>query len=160
VVEALLNGSVDAVCTWEPYSHIIRERLGGNAAVFKDRDLYILTWNVAVAHQFARDNPELVVRFLRALDRADRFIMDDRKEAYAISGEYMGTDVHLYDREWNDYSFRTLLDESLMLVLEDQARWMVRESIVESGILPNFVDHVYTPGLRAVRPEAVTIAGQ
>jgi hypothetical protein len=44
----------------------------------------------------------------------------------------------------------------LLLHLEDQVRWMMPKRFA-TGEPPNFLDHMYGRGLRAVRPEAVRI---
>ncbi|OGO36854.1 MAG: hypothetical protein A2147_03840 [Chloroflexi bacterium RBG_16_57_8] len=160
IVDALLNGQVDAVATWAPYTHILKKGLGDNAISFSDRDLYTLTWNVTATRESVRANPERVAKLLRAILRADRFSRDHPEAAKAICSKHMGADAPLYEGEWPDYGFNTLLDESLILVLEDEARWMVSDGIGGRKELPNFVSYVYTPGLRSVRPEAVTIAGE
>jgi len=66
----------------------------------------------------------------------------------------------LYEREWQDYSFAAVLNQSLILNLEDQARWMVRGEAGSARLGPNFLDFIYTDGLQVVQPDAVRIAGQ
>ncbi len=160
LVEALLTGEVDAVSTWSPHTIVLRDSLGDNAIVFHDPSIYTMTWNVAVTQEFAQDNPERIKKFLRAIIRANDFIREHPDEARAISAKHIGTDSALYDREWQDYRFTAVLDQSLVLNLEDQGRWMAEEEVGGASRPPNFVDFIYAEGLKAVQPEAVRIPGK
>lgn len=160
VIDALLNGEVDAVSTWAPHTLVLRDQLGSNAVIFSDPSIYKMTWNIVVTQEFARSNPERIKKLLRALIRANRFIKERPDESRAISAKYIGTDSPLYEREWQDYSFSVTLDDSLILNLEEQARWMARKEGISAQKPPNVVDFNYTEGLKAVQPESVRIAGK
>ena len=67
--------------------------------------------------------------------------------------------VQISESEWKNYHFAAALDESLILNLEDQARWMI-ESGADGNRVPNFMNFIYADGLRAVQPEAVGITGK
>ncbi len=65
--DALLAGKVDAVSTWNYPLTQIRHRLGAQAVIFYDRQIYTETFNIAALQDFVRRNPQTVTRFLRAL---------------------------------------------------------------------------------------------
>lgn len=160
VVDVLLSGEVDAVSTWSPHTLVLRDKLGSNAVVLQRSSIYRMTWNIVTTQEFASNNPERIKRFLRAVIRANAFINEHPDEARTISAKYIGTDSPLYEREWPDYSFTATLSESLVLNMQNQAQWMAgREASGDQG-LPDFLDFIYSDGLRAVWPEAVTIAGK
>jgi hypothetical protein len=71
----------------------------------------------------------------------------------------MGADGSVSESEWETYGFTATLDESLILNLEDQARWMIKSGVGGTTI-PNVMNFIYTDGLKAVRPEAVGITGK
>jgi NitT/TauT family transport system substrate-binding protein len=160
LVDALLKGEVDAVSTWSPFTLVLLERLGSNALVLDQPNIYIMTWNIAVTQRFAKNSPERIKKFLRAIVRANRFIKEHPDEARTISAKHIGTDSPLYEREWSDYDFAAKLGQSLILNLEDQARWMINEEVGSDRKFPDFMDFIYTDILKAVRPGAVTIAGR
>ena len=160
LVDALLKGEVDAVSTWSPFTLVLRERLGSNAVILDQPNFYIMTWNIAVTQEFVKNNPERIMRFLRAIVRASRFIREHPDEGRTISAKHIGTDSPLYEREWPDYDFTPKLGQSLILNLEDQARWMIKEEVGIARRPPDFMDYIYADALEAVRPGAVTIAGR
>jgi len=100
-------------------------------------------------------NPEAIERFLRALIRANVWIADHPKPAGAVTAKRIGIAPAELDREMADYRLTAVLDQSLILYLEDQARWLI--STQAPGSAPNFLDYIYTNGLEAIRPEAVRI---
>ncbi|MBI2872373.1 MAG: ABC transporter substrate-binding protein [Chloroflexi bacterium] len=160
LVDALLSGEVDAVSTWSPHTLVLRDQLGSNARVLDDPGLYTMTWDIVATQEFSKSNPERIKRFLRAVVRANSFITEHPDEARAISAKYIGADSPLYEQEWNDYRFTARLDESLILNLEDQARWMVKAEAGSAQRRPNFLDLIYTEGLKAAQPEGIGITGK
>jgi NitT/TauT family transport system substrate-binding protein len=160
VVGALLNGEVDAVSTWAPYTIMLREKLAGNALIFQDPGIYSNTFNIVATQDFVKSNPDLVRKVLRAVLRANSFIKKHPDETRAISATYIGADSLLYEKEWEDYRFTAVLEQSLILNLEDQARWMIKKEAGSTRSLPNFMDFIYADALKAVQPEAVRIVGK
>jgi NitT/TauT family transport system substrate-binding protein len=49
------------------------------------------------------------------------------------------------------------LEQNLLVVMEDESRWAVKNKVVEAKGTPNFLDVVYVDGLAAVRPRSVTV---
>jgi NitT/TauT family transport system substrate-binding protein len=160
LVGALLKGEVDAVSTWSPFTLMLLERLGGNAVILDQPSIYVMTWNITVTQQFAKNSPERIKKFLRAIVRASKFIREHTDEARKISAKHVGTDSPLYEREWPDYDFTAKLGQSLILNLEDQARRIINEEAGRARRPPDFMDYIYTGALRAVEPGAVTTAGK
>jgi NitT/TauT family transport system substrate-binding protein len=160
VVDTLLNGEVDAVCTWAPHTIELREKLGSSAQVLHDPSLYTMTWNIAARREFAEDNPERIKKFLRAVIRANSFIREHPEDARAITAEKIGAKGVLYEKEWQEYSFSASLDQSLILNLEDQSRWMIKREPGANRGIPNFMDSIFTDGLKAVSPKEVRISGK
>lgn len=160
IVDALVDGKVQAVCTWSPYKLILQEKLGPDAVVLSDPSLYLQTFNLVAAKQFVKGNPARTQKLLRALVRANAFIQEHPSETRRIMSKYLGTAGELYQREWDDYVFTATLDQGLLLNLEDQGRWMLREAKGASRKAPNFLDHIDVTLLKAVQPDAVRIIGR
>ncbi len=156
VIDALEAGEVDAISTWAPYTALARDSLGDNAVVLEDPGLYRMSWNIIASRELAARAPDSIERVLRAIVRANEFIRQEPDQARAITAAYTWMDIAALEKEWPDYYMTVMLDLSLLLYLEDQAKWMMPRT-ARAVMLPNFLDHIYSPGLRAVRPEAVRI---
>lgn len=157
VVQALLEGEVDAVSTWPPHTTTLKDR--GDVAVLHEPGLYNMTWNLIAAKDLARRDPDAIRRFLRAVLRANRLIVDRPAEARSITAANCGMDIGTVEREWGNFDFVTHLDETLLLTLEDEARWMIGKQAGRGNKTPNFADHVDTKGLMAVDPQSVRLFG-
>ena len=59
-----------------------------------------------------------------------------------------------------DFQFRLSLDQPILVSLEDEARWAIRNKLTDVTKVPNYLDYIYTDALKAVKPGAVTIAGK
>jgi NitT/TauT family transport system substrate-binding protein len=154
VVNALLAGAVDAVSTWSPQTIALQDQLGGNAVILDEPGLYTLTWNLVVARDFTRRDPDAIVRVLRAIVRANRFIARQPEEARAVTARNLGADLAAVEREWANCKPTAVLDQDLILDLEDQARWILKKEAVGKEV-PNFLEFIDTRGLRTVAPDAV-----
>jgi NitT/TauT family transport system substrate-binding protein len=160
VVHALARGEVDAVSTWFPHTLAASDRLGDSGIVLDDPSIYKMTWNITASKDFAENHPDRVRKVLRAILRANRFIMKRAEEARALTSRHLGEGSGRLEKEWEDYRFTAALDQSLLLNLEDQARWMIGGGAGEGRRPPNFMKFIDMEGLRAVRPAAVGIIGR
>lgn len=157
LIVALTQGDIDAVATWLPHLATLHSRLGDNGAAFYTDGLYEITFNIAGTRDYITGHPETVKKFLRALVRAERFCKDEAEQARKIMAESMRIDAARLLERWPSYRFAVTLDQSLLLALEDETRWAVRNRLVKKAATPNYLTHVYLDGLAAVKPEAVTI---
>jgi NitT/TauT family transport system substrate-binding protein len=58
---------------------------------------------------------------------------------------------------WHENNFSLSLDQSLIVAMEDDARWMIKNKLTTEKQIPDFVNYIYVDGLKAVKPEAVKI---
>ena len=56
-----------------------------------------------------------------------------------------------------NYQFVVQLDQNLLIMLEDQARWAIQNKLTEQTVIPNFLSVISMDALTAVSPDAVTI---
>jgi NitT/TauT family transport system substrate-binding protein len=49
------------------------------------------------------------------------------------------------------------LPQALLVVMEDEARWSIKNSLTDRKEVPNYLNFIYFDGLMAVKPDAVTI---
>ncbi len=159
LTESLLNGTVDAVSIWEPYATVLEEKLGDNAVILHDPGLYTMTWNLVSRWETAINGPEQVTKFLRAIIRANRFIADQPVRSRNMISGYLEETRCDREEKWEHFTFTTELDQSLILNLEDQARWMNGKAEGRKG-MPNYLDMIFSGALKSVKPEAVTIPGK
>ncbi len=157
MVEAIVNGEVDAIFAWEPNIYNAKKNLGNNAVFFSDDMGYEATFNLVSKNNFIKDNPELLKRILKALIKAEEFVKNNRSESVDIIASRMETDRKKIDELWDGYKFRVTLPQFLLVTLEDQARWRIRNNLTDKTKVPNYLNYIYTDALEQVKPKAVTI---
>jgi ABC-type nitrate/sulfonate/bicarbonate transport system substrate-binding protein len=152
--EAVLAGRIDAACTWNYPLARIRRRLGANGILILDREIYTETFNIAVLEPYLAGNPDTVRRFLRALVRAEAFAARQPEEAQAIVAAATGTAPDLVREVWSAFAYRVALDQTLLITLEDETRWAMRNGLTDQTVMPDYRRNLHAESLRAVRQEA------
>lgn len=121
-VEALATGDVAAIAAWSPLREQAVAALGERAVVIDHAGSYIGTWNL-VATGAVADDPR-VCRFLAALIEvsATRLTAPD-PATVATLAEWTGMEAQVMVPQLDRLRFDPRLDQSLLLLMEDQARW-------------------------------------
>jgi len=154
---ALANAEFDALSVREPYVSEATKLLGGNAVVFAETGLYVKTLNVVARNSFIKERPEAIRKLLRALIQAEEFTRKERNQAMKIVSGKLKLAESDIAALWPDLNLRISLDQRLLLSLEDQARWAIKNKLTEATQVPNYLNFIYLDGLKAVRPEGVKI---
>lgn len=153
---ALKNGDVDAIVIWEPFSFNAIKAVTGTKILSKS-NAYRLTFNLIIHKKLLGVRDDDLVKILRALDRAEQFIMSNPLQAKTILLERLKLDQSFIDWIWPSYNYRLTLDQSLLTTLEGEARWARQEGLVAGEKSPNYLNFIYTKPLSAVRSTAVSI---
>jgi NitT/TauT family transport system substrate-binding protein len=157
---ALNKGEVDAIVIWEPHGSNARELLGDKAIRLPSSDVYKTTFNFLVMKDFAKENPEVLERFLRAIDKATTFIKDHQRidqECHDIVAERLNLNREVMNLHWDEFVFELSLGQSLLINLEAEARWAIKNNLTDVTGIPNYLDYIYLEALEVVKPGAVTI---
>lgn len=155
--DAIARGNVDAVVTNDPYV----------SQILKQHPHEVVSWSVQSSqavysilmcgNDWIKQHPDLVRRFLNALSEAEGYIEQHPAEAKALLRERYHYDDAYIARIWPEHQFSLSLDQSLIVALEDEARWMIGNNLTPEKQVPDFPEYIYEDGLKAVRPEAVNI---
>ena len=157
MLDALLKGRVDAVSTWIPNIQYVLKGLGDKGIAFYDEAIFQELMCLAASQEFAKQHPETIKKVLRAFIRAETFIKDNPEESKRLVAEFIKMDQHLLDTIWDSFDFRVTLDQTLLMSLEDQTRWAMKNRLTEVSTMPNYLNYIDLEGLSAVKPEAVKI---
>ncbi len=154
---ALNTGKVDAIIIWEPHAYNAQKLLGNNAIRLPSSEVYRETFNFMVMNDFAQNNPEVLKRFLAAIDQATIFIKKNKKEAQDIVAQRLGLDKQVMTVLWDDFTFEISLAQSLIITLEDEARWAIKNNLTNKKQVPNYLNYIYLDALQEVNPKAISI---
>lgn len=156
LIPALIDGKVDAIACWVPYNFKATKALGSNAVELRIGSIYRWSWNLV-----ARDEPTaegaIAPRIISALMRATAEIIRDPQTCAAELAQRIGLPPDKLLEVWKHSTFEVTLDQSLLLNMEQQARWAAASGLTETKEVPNFLGSISTTALRAIDPEIVTL---
>ncbi len=156
-VDAVVNGSIDAVATAQPYANSAKDSLGDNAVVWSINSNQPQYTQVIATSKWIAENPELCNRFLRSLYQAEEFIINRPAEAKTIVKQQMNFSDAYIETVWGQNQYSLSLDQSLILAMENEARWLISNNLTNQTTVPDFLNYIYIDGLASVKPASVSI---
>jgi len=155
--EALNRKEIDVQVIWEPHGDTAKDLLDDRYIRLPSADIYKTTFNFLVMKNFAEENPEVLERFLRAIDKSIDFIINNKKEAQEITASRLNLQKESVALHWDDFTHELSLDQSILINIEAEARWAVKNNLTDKTEIPNYLNYLYVDALDDVKPEAVTI---
>lgn len=156
-VKAITTGEVDALIAWQPYIHQILEQEGNRVVVWPAQNNQVVYGLLICRRDWLTRHADTVERFLKSLREAEDDLVRYPDKAQAIVQKRLNYDDAYIASIWPQHQFSLSLDQSLILAMRDEARWIIDNHLTEAGQPPNFPDYLYLDGLQAVKPEAVNI---
>jgi NitT/TauT family transport system substrate-binding protein len=157
LLPAIASGAVDAVAGWEPFLTEVRDSLGAGAVSFSGEDIYESVYNLVALDKYLRKNPAAATALLMALNEGEIYCRTHPQQLTFLLPHLSHTASTAAVKQWSAYHFGLELDQSLLLTLEDQARWAINNKYAPSASMPNFLDHIYLDAIRKVTPSDVSI---
>lgn len=106
---------------------------------------------------YTQVHPEVLRKMVRALDKAITFMNKNENQSQDIVIKRLEQDKAFITAIWDDFDWQLSLRQSILLTLEDEARWAIKNNLTDAKVMPNYLQFIYTDALEAVKPEAVTI---
>ncbi len=157
IVSQLNSGKIDAAVIFNPHAYELKKTLRGNAVFWSAQDdqrVYALLYGT---EEFLRAHPDIAARYVSALFEAEKFLKENANQAKSILSEYTGYDTEYVDGIWPNFDFTLSLDQSLFLSMEDQARFIIDNSLVSDKDIPNYLNFIYFDALEGVSPARISI---
>jgi NitT/TauT family transport system substrate-binding protein len=152
---ALQRGEVDAIAIWIPALKTLQDQLGDKVISLYAEDVYWETFNIASRSGFAEQRPQAAKKLLRALRRAEALMRDvpeEARRALAAATKENPADVR---ETLGLFEFHVRLDQSLVVLMEEEARWAIHAGLAPKQPIPNFLASIAAEPLLAVSPGAV-----
>jgi NitT/TauT family transport system substrate-binding protein len=159
MVNAITNGAVDAIVTSPPYFEQAQTLLADNAVIWPAQSYQWGYGLLLCRNSWIAQNSNLVVRFLKSLHQAENYIINNPSSAEVILQKELNQTQDFIAQTWPDYQFSLTLDQSLILAMQSEARWLISNNLTNATSVPNFLNYVYVNGLESVNPESVNIIG-
>ncbi|MBF0415037.1 MAG: NrtA/SsuA/CpmA family ABC transporter substrate-binding protein [Magnetococcales bacterium] len=155
--EAIVAGNVDAVSIWSRFADQIARRLGSNAVVFPHDASHGSFFLLLARENWLKDHSEAIQRMLAALNDAARLVEEDPESARRLISKRFGNDTAYFDHFWPRHNFRLNLPQSLLVNLEEQARWLLDSASRPEQEIPNVLSYIRSSYLKNIDPSLVTL---
>jgi ABC-type nitrate/sulfonate/bicarbonate transport system substrate-binding protein len=157
LTDSITKGDIDAVLIWEPYADTIKNNLGDNEIIWPAQSGQVGYWLIICNNDEIAGHPSTSERFLHSLAQAEKYSMDNPAGAKAIVQKKLQYNVTSLEKVWPQNQFALSLDQSLIIAMEDESRWMMKNNLTTNSVMPNYMDYIYRDGLGIVKPESMNI---
>ena len=155
--EALAREQVDAVMIWDPVTYDIKKRFGDRIISWPGQSNQKFYHVLVTTAEFAQNRSRTLERLFQALTRAENFIKNNPDESIEITAKLINLDQSLFNTDWHNSNYELSLNQSLLIAMEDEARWMIQNQLTDRTRLPDFLDYIDAAPLAKVDPKAVRI---
>lgn len=154
---AIMTGKVDVVVANDPFAYQIKKALGTNGISWSVQNGQDVLSSVVSIDEFIKSHPQTLERFLKALVSAEQFVKTNPDQAKQIIKDKFQFEQDYFNQVWPKNTFIVSLEQSLLLAMEQEARFVIANKLTDKTIVPNYTDFIYTDALRKVKLDVVTL---
>lgn len=156
-VDKIADGDLDAIIYFQPHIYVMKTRLGDGAVSWPAQSNQQMFTVMACRDDWAAGHPKTIARFLRSIAKAEEFAINNPDAAEAIVQRRLNLSDAYIETVWPDHQFSLSLDQSLLIAMNDEARWAINNNLTTEKTLPYLRDYIYAKGLEDVKPAAINI---
>ncbi len=118
---ALIKGDIDAYSSMEPFLTPIAKEIGDDAIIFKKPEIYTVTGHLLVNKNIAQNNSEIVIKYLRAVNKGINYLEQNPDEAKEMLAKYYNTDIETLELVLPNFGFQLdFNEEKIITELEEE----------------------------------------
>jgi NitT/TauT family transport system substrate-binding protein len=160
LLPALVRGDIDAAIMFPTFFGAAKKTLGNDYRELVS-DEYVLHMIITASVAIVEKNPETVDKFVAALVKADAALQADPSGAVQVVFANMKGVLPLPELQamWAETEFKVKLDQDLLVLLSDQAGWIVDRGMVKADkpTPASFREFVREAPLKKASPASVTL---
>lgn len=151
LIGALADGRVDAISTWEPHIFNAKQKMDAEVRVLSGKGILKEGAYFVARKDFIENNREILVKFLKAIKRANNFLAERPLASMDIVSEKLGVDKITVISLWENYEFDLFLDQSILTFLENEAKWAIENRLVDAAEIPDYSEYLYTGIMETIK---------
>jgi NitT/TauT family transport system substrate-binding protein len=157
LADAVSNGTVDAVVSWQLYSEQVKMALTGGYIVWPLQTNEPFFSVLSCRNGWLSNHAQTATKLLNALSDAQEYIHSHPPETQQIiKARFNYTDAYI-TAVWSRNNCTLSLTQKLQTVMTEEAQWMISSHLTNQTEMPTISNYIYADYLRAVKPAAVTI---
>jgi ABC-type nitrate/sulfonate/bicarbonate transport system substrate-binding protein len=157
MVAALSDGAIDAAGFFPPFADAMKRNLAQNAISWPAQGGQAFYLLLITTEGLIRTKPRIFTGILKGLLEAEAFLINHEKDSQNIVEHTLGSEHGAVLKTWSKTRFRVRLDQGLLTLMEDEARWALQNKVVDAERIPNYLPLLYLEALGRIRPEAVGV---
>jgi ABC-type nitrate/sulfonate/bicarbonate transport system substrate-binding protein len=157
LVNATVNGEIDASFSSEPYVYQMRQQMGENAEVWPVNLGQHAHFSLVCNEITLQEHPEIVEAVLASVLQAETYVNSHPEEAQKVAQLQTKFDNQYMDQDWQNHQFSVILSQSLITSMKDETRWRIRKNLTDGKDTPDFSKYVSWDILYRLKPSAVTL---
>ena len=155
--DAILEGEVDAAVMSGQYVYQASKSLAAKAVIWPIQGNINFNWIVMGGNQFIQNHPKTLERFLKALIQAEEYVQKNPDKSQELLTKKFNLEQPYLVSMWPENEYIVSLDQTLLLLMENETRWAIANKLIKETKVPNYLDFIYFDALEKVEPEAVNI---
>ena len=157
LVLSIESGESDAVVIWEPYAYQIGQSLGSNSITWSAQIWKLFFWLTYTLPEVIVNKQDALVRYFKALDESEHYISSHESDMKEIIKTEMNLSDEYTDQIVHNTQFAISLDQGLIIAMEDEYRWLKKNNLTNTTMMPIYLENLYPDFLLGVKPESVNI---
>tara|TARA_R110000868_G_scaffold302732_1_gene563308 strand:- start:104 stop:1108 length:1005 start_codon:yes stop_codon:yes gene_type:complete len=155
ITDAIKGGVVDAAIVWQPFVHRTAMALGDNYRELPEQEAYFFHLLLIGQHSWVDANQRPLGQVLSALIQAEAYVRENSAEAQKMLADRLQLNIGAVQAIWDSYVREVNLDQTLLGLMEHEARWLVENGLADVELIPSFLSVIEMGSLRVVKPSAV-----
>jgi len=129
-VEAKAAFELGQVSAWVVWSPFIEQQIVGGRGQYVPGSKYSYATTLTVTEKLLQEDPEAVAALTEILDRAQRWIAENKSQAETIVAKATLQDVEVVREALNNVDFTAELDEDVIEMFEDMVVFLVENNAI------------------------------
>jgi NitT/TauT family transport system substrate-binding protein len=155
--EQVINGILDGAVSTDPYISQIQKNLGDGAITWPIQGNQPGYGLLVARNDWISASADVMNKFLKSLVQAEDYLVNDPADAKSLVQKRLDIDDVSFEAFWSEIQAFVSLDQSIILAMEDEARWMIENKLTSAQEVPDFLDYIQENALKAIKPQAVNI---
>lgn len=149
------SGACDGGIIWEPYVHTIQQNLSGQVEIWPAQSGQMFYWTTYTRPEIVEQKTGILTRYCEALGESENYIINHETEVKDIMKQKLNLSDNFSDTLWAKSHFMQSFDQGLLLAMEDEARWLIKNNLTNKKSIPLFLNYMNTTPLSRIEPTAV-----
>jgi ABC-type nitrate/sulfonate/bicarbonate transport system substrate-binding protein len=154
---ALTTRQVDAILVWEHWAEAIREHLGDKISRWPGQSGQKYYWLLVTTEALVKARQGVWERLFKALQQAEIFLQNQPEAGVNVIAQQINLSPAMVKEALTRSSCALSFNQSLLITMEDEARWMIKNHLTAQTEVPNYLDYMYVAPLAKVDLQAVSI---